>query len=140
LEEASDEPGVNEARGYACEHVAWQFLSSLADRDVIEFLLLELPAVSPSSSEDNAEEGSQHQSRAQNSFGALEASEWTPLLNGASNTTGDYFGRGNQTAASARFKSVTSQCENLSALEIAAVSGAKKFLSQRPVQKIISKC
>lgn len=41
-------------------------------------------------------------------------------------------------AAHARFNSLTSQCENLSALEIAAVSGAKKFLSQRAVQKIIN--
>jgi hypothetical protein len=131
LEEASDEPGVNEARGYACEHVAWQFLSSLADRDVIDFLLLELPAAPCPGSDDDAEDGLR--SRDQN--GADHASEQTPLLEDA---TRDYFGSGNQMAANARFSSLTSQCENLSALEIAAVSGAKKFLSQRPIQKIIN--
>jgi hypothetical protein len=132
LEEASDEPGVNEARGYACEHVAWQFLSNLADRDIIDFLLLELPAVEPPSSGGDAEEGLL--SRHEHGSSAIP-SENTPLLNGA---TGDYFGTGNHMAATARFSSLTSQCENLSALEIAAVSGAKKFLSQRPIQKVIN--
>ncbi|KAH4343198.1 hypothetical protein HBI56_171580 [Parastagonospora nodorum] len=131
LEEASDEPGVNEARGYACEHVAWQFLSNLADRDIIDYLLLELPSVPSPSSDDPAEEGLH--SRDQN--GTSRASERTPLLEDA---TGGYFGSGNQMAANTRFSSLTSQCENLSALEIAAVSGAKKFLSQRPIQKVIN--
>jgi hypothetical protein len=132
VEEASDEPGVNEARGYACEHVAWQFLSNLADRDIIDFLLLELPAASSPSNGDDAEEGLQ--SRRGNGLSAT-ASENTPLLN---DTAADYFGNGNQMAANARFGSLTSQCQNLSALEIAAVSGAKKFLSQRPIQKVIN--
>jgi hypothetical protein len=132
VEEASDEPGVNEARGYACEHVAWQFLSNLADRDIIDFLLLELPAASSSSNGDDAEEGLR--SRRGNGSSAT-ASESTPLLN---DTAGDYFGNGNQMAANARFSSLTLQCQNLSALEIAAVSGAKKFLSQRPIQKVIN--
>jgi hypothetical protein len=135
LEEASDEPGVDEARGYACEYVAWQFLSSLAYPDVIDFLLLELPAASPPNNDDDndAEEGLR-------SSHTNQASEQTPLLSSATDASRDYFGSGNQPATSPRFKSLTSQCENLSALEIAAVSGAKKFLSQRPVQKIISKC
>lgn len=133
LEEASDEPGVNEARGYACEHVAWQFLSTLAERDIIDFLLVELPDLQPSNNADDAEEGLRTSQT--NGSSANHASEHTPLL---STTPGDYFGSGNQTSAHARFLPLTSQCENLSALEIAAVSGAKKFLSQRPVQKIIN--
>jgi hypothetical protein len=132
LEEASDEPGVNEARGYACEHVAWQFLSNLADRDIIDFLLLELPAVSPRSDGDTEEGIRSHDERGSRD---QSASERTPLLEAA---TEGYFGNGNQMAANARFSSLTSQCENLSALEIAAVSGAKKFLSQRPIQKVIN--
>tara|TARA_R110002003_G_scaffold96_12_gene7492 strand:- start:9620 stop:10624 length:1005 start_codon:yes stop_codon:yes gene_type:complete len=135
LEETSDEPGVNEARGYACEHVAWQFLSNLADREVIDFLLLELPAVSSPTSEGDVEVESGLRPRQQNGTSVDQTSEHTPLLSGS---TGDYFGSGNQMAANARFSSLTDQCENLSALEIAAVSGAKKFLSQRPVQKIIN--
>ncbi|KAF2829287.1 hypothetical protein CC86DRAFT_368328 [Ophiobolus disseminans] len=133
LEEASDEPGVNEARGFACEHVAWQFLSTLSDRDIIDFLLVELPALPSPSSADNAEEGLQ--SHQQNGSNPNRASEHTPLLAASSS---DYFDTDIQGTANARFNSLTSQCENLSALEIAAVSGAKKFLSQRPVQKIIN--
>lgn len=129
LEEASDEPGVNEARGFAAEYVAWQFLGNLADREIIDLLLRELPAL-PSPSIGDAEEGlAQHHS--QNGSSALQASEDTPLLI----STSDH---GNQTAANARFENLANRCENLSALEIAAVSGAKKFMSQRPVQKTIN--
>ncbi|KAH7394979.1 hypothetical protein DE146DRAFT_721044 [Phaeosphaeria sp. MPI-PUGE-AT-0046c] len=133
LEETSDEPGVNEARGYACEHVASQFLSNLADRDVIDFLLLELPGPVVTSSNVEIEEGLN--GRRPNGHGASSANEGTPLL---ADDSGSYFDHSTQAAAHARFSSLTSQCENLSALEIAAVSGAKKFLSQRAVQKIIN--
>jgi hypothetical protein len=62
-----------------------------------------------------------------------QSSERAPLL---PTSNGDYFAH--SPAAASRFGSLTSQCENLSALEIATVSGAKKFLGQRPVQKIIN--
>lgn len=132
LEETSDEPGVNQARGYACEFVAWQFLTSLTDRDVIDFLLLELPpALSP-----NIEPAPDAiESSRQNGHSNIHSVERTPLLNTAHE---DYFGTRNDDAANPRFGSLKSQCENLSALEIAAVGGAKKFLSQRPVQKVIN--
>ena len=133
LEETSDEPGVNEARGYACEHVAWQFLSNLADRDVIDFLLLELPGPVPTSSNSEVQEGQNN--RQQNGHGASSAAEGTPLL---ADVSDGYFDHNTEVASNTRFRSLTSQCENLSALEIAAVSGAKKFLSQRAVQKIIN--
>ncbi|KAF2855843.1 hypothetical protein T440DRAFT_495547 [Plenodomus tracheiphilus IPT5] len=126
LEENSDIPGVNEARGYACEFVAWQFLTNLKDSDIMEFLLVELPPLaSPGSqgTQDAREDGR----------GTCQSNERTPLL---STSNGDYFGH--DSPAASRFSSLTSQCENLSALEIASVSGAKKFLGQRPVQKIIN--
>ncbi|KAJ4368300.1 hypothetical protein N0V83_006656 [Neocucurbitaria cava] len=131
LEEASDEPGVNEARGYACEFVAWQFLGNLTDKDIIDFLLVELPSVATPSSQDEEDA----HSTLGNGRSVNQSDEQTPLLN---TSNGDYFGHGNGMAADARFRSLTSQCENLSALEIASVSGAKKFLSQRPVQKVIN--
>lgn len=131
LEEASDEPGVNEARGYACEFVAWQFLNNLTDRDIIDFLLVELPEEEPSSNQ-HAQEDENIQPNGSNSG---QPSEQTPLLN---TSAADYFASGTNAASTVRFGSLTSQCENLSALEIASVSGAKKFLSQRPVQKIIN--
>ncbi|KAH9882137.1 hypothetical protein J1614_001309 [Plenodomus biglobosus] len=129
LEENSDVPGVNEARGYACEFVAWQFVTSLKDSDIMEFLLVELPPLaSPRSQATEETQGVQGNGR-----GAPQSNERTPLL---PTSNGDYFGH--DSPAVSRFSSLTSQCENLSALEIASVSGAKKFLGQRPVQKIIN--
>lgn len=132
LEETSDEPGVNQARGYACEFVAWQFLNSLTDRDVIDFLLIELPSA-PSPGSDPASNSVEHSH--QNGHNATQFSERTTLLDVAN---GDYFGTRSDDAANPRFGSLKSRCENLSALEIAAVGGAKKFLSQRPIQKVIN--
>lgn len=131
LEETSDEPGVNQARGFACEFVAWQFLNSLTDRDVIDFLLLELPpASSPVVDPSDVISRSQHDDHS-----SAQSYERDPLLSVAN---GDYFGTRSDDAANPRFGSLRSRCENLSALEIAAVGGAKKFLSQRPVQKVIN--
>ncbi|KAL6710073.1 hypothetical protein ACN47E_009864 [Coniothyrium glycines] len=129
LEESSDEPGVNEARGYACEFVAWQFLTNLKDSDTIDFLLVELVPDARSSSQNTGSQPTNHD----DSIVSSRPSERSPLL---PTSNGDYFGR--ESSATARFSSLTSQCENLSALEIATVSGAKKFLGQRPIQKIIN--
>jgi hypothetical protein len=131
LEETSDEPGIQQARGFACEFVAWQFLNSLTDRDVIDFLLLELPST-PSPDADTASNALNH---SQHNDHDTASAEREPLLSVAN---GDYFGTRSDDAANPRFGSLKSQCENLSALEIAAVGGAKKFLSQRPVQKVIN--
>jgi hypothetical protein len=132
LEETSDEPGVNQARGYACEFVAWQFLNSLTDRDVIDFLLLEVP---PASSPDSEPSSRPANHSHQNGQRTGPTNERTPLLDVAN---GDYFSTRNDDAANPRFGTLRSHCENLSALEIAAVGGAKKFLSQRPIQKVIN--
>jgi hypothetical protein len=129
LEEASDEPGVNEARGYACEFVAWQFLTSLKEADVIESLLVELPPATAPSTPD-ASNGHHTYENGRDTTHADERSPLLPISNG------DYFGHSDSSRS--RFGSLMSQCENLSALELATVSGAKKFLSQRPVQKIIN--
>ncbi|CAA9964815.1 hypothetical protein PTNB73_06007 [Pyrenophora teres f. teres] len=129
LEEASDEPGVNEARGYACEFVAWQFLTSLKEADIIDFLLVQLPPAADASTPDT----NNGLGLDENGQGSTYPSEQSPLLT-TSNT--EYFDHGD--AKKSRFASLMSQCENLSALELATVSGAKKFLSQRPVQKIIN--
>lgn len=137
LEESSDEPGVNEARGYACEFVAWQFLTNLTERETIDFLLYELPALpSPSEGGSDAENG--NRTRTNGSSGPL--TEESPLLR--QGRTSSYFGtdsvRAGALTSVARSDDFTTKFENLSALEIAAVSNSKKFLSQRPVQKIIN--
>ena len=127
LEETSDEPGVNEARGYACEYVAWQFLTSLTERDTIDFLLHEVQP--PASPNDRTPEPD-----------IEPLSESSALLGGGRSSS--YFGTDSvHTSAmtsSTQSDEFTAQFENLSALEIAAVSNSKKFLKQRPVQKIIN--
>lgn len=150
LEEASDEPGVNEARGYGCEYVAWQFLTNLTEREVnafipvpiskqpshshqaIDFLLYDLPRIPSASEPRTAETG--------NGFHTI-ANEEAPLL-APRDRVSSYFGtdtvHASTTGTGTRPDEFTSRFENLSALEIAAVTGSKKFLSQRPVQKIIN--
>jgi hypothetical protein len=136
LEEASDEPGLNQARGYACELVAWQFLTSLSERDAIEYLLVDLPPM-PSSRSSDGESGTGDNSQLNNE-GRHQANEHTALL---SASQPDYFGTDtvqSSTTVTDHIDKFSSQFENLSALEIAAISGSKKFLSQKPVQKIIN--
>lgn len=132
LEETSDEPGINEARGYACEYVAWQFLTSLTERDTIEFLLHEIQPSTSNGRNSDTERGEQN--------GTAPVNERSALL--ADSRTSSYFGTDSvHTSAmtsSAQSDEFTAQFENLSALEIAAVSNSKKFLKQRPVQKIIN--
>lgn len=125
-------PGVNEARGYACEFVAWQFVTNLSEREAIDYLLSELP--SSASASRIASNGEISNGDAQN------AQEDTPLLQ--RNENASYFGtdsiQAGVSASSAQTDEFAAKFENLSALEIAIVSGSKKFLSQRAVQKLIN--
>ncbi|KAF2690393.1 hypothetical protein K458DRAFT_357111 [Lentithecium fluviatile CBS 122367] len=138
-EETSDDPGVNEARGYACEYVAWQFLVHLTDREIIDFLLYELPpAPAPSPSGEGSD--TEDQQTTQPNGSSARVTDHTPLL-GASRTS-SYFGTDSVQAGAitsvARADDFAAQYENLTALEVAAVSNSKKFLKQKPVQKIIN--
>lgn len=129
LEEASDEPGVNEARGYACEIVAWQFVTNLTPRDAIDYLLFELPPACPS---DQSAADSRGRATA-------SSTEEAPLLQ---ERQASYFGtdsvQTSSVTSTARSDEFTAQFEKLTALEIAAVSNSKRFLSQRPVQNIVN--
>jgi len=133
LEESSDEPGINETRGYACEYVAWQFLTNLTERETIDFLLHEIQPPPPVSDRNSV---SEH--RHENSDAPINE-ETALLIEGRGSS---YFATDNMNTSSmlsaARSDEFTAQFENLSALEIAAVSNSKKFLKQRPVQKIIN--
>ena len=136
-EESSDDPGVNEARGYACEYIAWQFLVHLTDREIIDFLLYELPPVATPSSQGSDVDD---QDATQRNGSSTRPSDRTPLL-GAERTS-SYFGTDSVEASAAttiaHSDTFAAQYENLTALEVAAVSNSKKFLKQKPVQKIIN--
>ncbi|KAJ5488504.1 hypothetical protein N7539_003394 [Penicillium diatomitis] len=145
---AQDDWGLNESRGVACEFVAWQFLCHLNQRETIEVLLEELPSSRRESTTSfEPETGSNYSA-------TRESHESTPLLEGQhlSGHQSDCW-QGKQAShcqhrnnhRGSQFDTVgdgdmmrISRFFGLNALEIAAIAGAKKFLSQRVVQRVVN--
>ena len=148
----SDDRGLNEARGYACEIVAWRILHHLSEHELIDYLLQELPAANqsfghssdpeantsgdsahgrPSSSELVDEQDSllrEHRvSPRKPAMLRYSEPQYIPQAHSSSDGTGASFE-----------EDPISPFMGLNALEIAAVAGAKKFLSQPMVQKIVN--
>lgn len=146
-----DEFGLNESRGYACEFIAWQFLSSLSYRETIDFLLQELPGPRKDSlTVSEAERGSSGFSASEEDPAHRAAHERTPLLASSAVSLHGIFGTSRKRENDHnRLGDTESTFEDyctdeqyslfygLNALEIAAIAHAKKFLSQRVVQRII---
>lgn len=148
-----DEAGVSESRGYACEYIAWQFVTFLSRRETVDFLLQELR-------EPRREHGNiQAAERGLAGFPFLEddhiirddAHERTPLLaSSASSIRRLFLGdrsafeqhigiRGPESTFGALMvDNRYSLFNGLSALEIATIANAKKFLSQKVVQSVIN--
>lgn len=141
-----DDWGLNESRGAACEFVAWQFLCHLNQRETIEFLLEELPP--PNRKPTNVCEAEQgHPGSTSN-----DNSEVTPLLSRSSISNAVFPGK--QTGHAPQHGEGTANTQNnttdpidispytqffgLNALEIAAIAHAKRFLSQRVVQRVVN--
>lgn len=129
--ESDESRGVNLTRGFACEYVAWRFVSHLSGRELIHFLLYELPSLAVTTEVNDEELGVQQHSSLSSTrpLDSSHASPVTSLLleHGeeiAENLDGDIRRRspfdegGNDFVAS---------FDSLNALEIAAVSNAKKF-------------
>ncbi|KXG52894.1 uncharacterized protein PGRI_081500 [Penicillium griseofulvum] len=141
-----DDWGLNESRGAACEFVAWQFLCHLNQRETIDFLLEELPSPRRGSiniiESETGDPGVNIQSDT-----SQEESETTPLLPNSP------FNRlfGGKRAIEAQLPGTSqdthqheeayaqrySQFFGLNALEIATIAHAKRFLSQRVVQRVV---
>lgn len=130
--ESDDSRGISEARGLACEYIAWRFVTYLSGREAIDFLLYELPPASIASARARDEE--------------LAIGEQTPLLRPSGTQLDGVEGLEDAPSLQDRVQtnrkpntedSFAASFENLNALEIAAVCSAKKFLSQRVVQRII---
>lgn len=105
----------------------------LADREVIDALLYEIPAPGANQS-GNAPITGQLNS-------TLPSNEDSPLLvrsNDRSRVASVDFDGSAEARDSTNGSSMAAQFEGLNALEVAAVSGAKKFLSQKPIQRIIN--
>jgi hypothetical protein len=147
---SDDELGLNESRGYACEFVAWQFLSSLSYRETVDFLLRELPGPRRDSlTIAEAERGSSGFGAAEEMPGSRSLHERTPLLSSSASSVYGVLGAnrkgGNDLSRFGGTDTTFESCSDeqyssfygLNALEIAAIAQAKKFLGQRVVQKII---
>jgi hypothetical protein len=147
---AEHDDGQNETRGYACEYVAWQFLCHLNERELIEYLLEELkPPTQYTSSIDSAEAGigGRATCMVENN---LPGDEHTPLLSSSTTRSQllernrqheDYFGS-EHLETNNYFPDGDgdgfSMFLGLNALEIATIAHAKKFLSQKVVQKVVN--
>ncbi|KAF4762891.1 hypothetical protein HAV15_001508 [Penicillium sp. str.  len=142
-----DDWGLNESRGAACEFVAWQFLCHLNQGETIEFLLEELPTPRRGSTNIiEPEAGSTGLASIQGDTSQTE-SEATPLLPNSSfyrlfgkrTTETQLSGTSQDTQTHAEIYAAQrySQFFGLNALEIATIAHAKRFLSQRVVQKVV---
>jgi hypothetical protein len=141
--EAEEDQAIYAARGFACEAVATRFIIGLSDREVIDSLLYELDISSSSDINDTAVDQSQPEP-------SSPVTEQSPLLSSSSMPSRASY-RGRLTVleaydgASEYMSSATNseselaeKFHGLNALEIAAVCGAKKFLCQKQVQRIIN--
>ncbi|CAI7656082.1 unnamed protein product [Penicillium glandicola] len=144
-----DDWGLNESRGAACEFVAWQFLCHLNQSETIEFLLEELPIPRRGSANFiESEVGTPGMASPQGNT-SQAGNETTPLLPNSSSfyrlfgkkrtTETQLSGSSQDTYRHEDIYAVQrySRFFGLNALEIATVAHAKRFLSQRVVQRVV---
>lgn len=129
--DAGDDRGISETRGVACELVAWRFVTHLTDREAIDYLCYELPAEGQSSADYSA-----HVDYVDGTGDRLDSNEQAPLLS-QSPPAPIFADDDPERTRSSDPTSFASTFVGLNALEIAAVSEAKKFLSQNAIQRII---
>ena len=132
-----DDHGVNESRGHACEIVAWRFLTHLSQHELINHLLCELSATSEAVEQahigitnGDIEHGAGTRRHKITNERTNLLADTDPLRNGLPFSP--------EASSTEIEDDPTVAFVGLNALEIAAVAGAKKFLSQRIVQKIVN--
>jgi hypothetical protein len=134
--------GLNESRALACELVAWQFLTFLSEKELIDYLLYELPEYSEESRPNGDGSGSHDDSTSDETSPLIRAtsSEYgglrPPKRVSVDNPVGTSVSFPSDADGSARLN-LDQSMAGMNALEIAAIGDAKKFLSQKPVQKIV---
>ncbi|PFH60365.1 hypothetical protein XA68_11067 [Ophiocordyceps unilateralis] len=126
--------GLNQARSYACEIVAWRFLARLSEQEAMDFCLYEIPEVdddaSPQPDSEPLETAPLLSRATIPSYGMGSSAKRIQLQGSLQHLTAN--GDGDDDV------DPTSAFRGLNALEIAAVADAKRFLSQSVVQKIVS--
>ncbi|RVX66875.1 hypothetical protein B0A52_09605 [Exophiala mesophila] len=144
--DADGDSALNASRALACELVAWQFLTFLSEKELIDYLLHELPeyeqepSASPGDSLRPADELSRPRpsssersplNRAHSAeYGSLRPPKRASLDRGALSTASIVNSNGSR-------PNLDESMAGMNALEIAAIGDAKKFLSQTQVQKIV---
>jgi hypothetical protein len=156
--QTDDEPGINLGRAYACEYVAWRYVLQLSEWEIIDCLLEDLDLDLSGSPGDQTPEPSHiEQSLLLSPEQHQDHLEAIPRQH----TREQHIERRRQRSLSLRISSVSDVLQHtlndesnvnpvkneafamyfngLNALEIAAVSNAKKFLSQRIIQRVIER-
>jgi hypothetical protein len=153
--QTDDEPGINQTRAYACEFIAWRLVLHLSEWEAMDYLLEEFSLSESELSEELDEESAPLRGPELNIVSPRSATrtsvapsprainvarvrdstgvrfEGLPDLSASVGSVDSYTHLRNQEFAS--------YFDRLNALEIATVSGSKKFLSQRVVQKVVEK-
>ena len=138
-----DDRGLFQTRGYACEIVAWRFLTHLSEPELINYLLYDLPSsVRPELLRAASNMGNEcgRRSSPTERSGLLRDEETLEIrpATAARDASPQLASNQARQDSSIEEEDPTSEFVGLNALEIAAVAGAKKFLSQRVVQKIVN--
>lgn len=142
---SDEDPRLAESRALACELIAWQFLTYLSERELIDHLLYELPAIrtgidisirTPSIDNTRFNSGDELTPLLGDSEPETHPSTLKPPKRNTkpSNLSSTNLFLRDQDAD---VDELAESMAGMNALEIAAVANAKKFLSQKPVQKII---
>lgn len=135
--ETDDDCGINESRGFACELVAWQFVLQLSEQDALDYLLYELRDEEDGDGDSDDEETGLLTQRRQRNGNVPNGHSSNGHANGNGNGNGYGTTANRPSQKSGQGEGFAEPFMNLNTLEIAAVSGAKKFLSQRAVQDVV---
>lgn len=140
-----EDPRLAESRALACELIAWQFLTYLSERELIDHLLYELPVIragvdisirTPSIDNTHHNSGDEFTPLLRDTEPDVHPSTLRPPKRNTKPTnlsTTSLFLRDQD----ADVDELAESMAGMNALEIAAVANAKKFLSQKPVQHVI---
>lgn len=151
-----DGSGINQSRALACEFVAWQFLTYLSERELMDYLLYELPKTD---GDGPSTPTRLPNTRIADANGTIPQTpsrtshETAPLLQPRpteyDSLVGPARSRSNDNEAATVGESSSREQEQddddlgktlagMNALEIALVCDAKKFIASRPVQKVVT--
>lgn len=141
----TEDTGLNESRALACELVAWQFLTFLSEKELIDFLLFELPTPEddkPSHLGHSNRNGTPSHSNSTDGESAALLGSRSSDYNGLGPPRRPTFSDENPNSDLHEVPSKTQDAlaesmAGMNALEIAAVCEAKRFLCQKPVQMIV---